>query len=86
MIPLKTKEYIAGKTRLSSIPKIMNLEVTNVCNFNCSICVEKNVREQGFLDVGFLEKIVKENAKELKGQSIWLHYGGEPLLHPGRYP
>ncbi len=82
MIPLKTKEYIAGKTRLSSIPKSMNLEVTNICNLNCSICVRKNVREQGFLDTGFLEKIIKENAEEFKGQSIWLHYGGEPLLHP----
>jgi len=82
MIPLKAREYISGKIRLSSIPKIMNLEVTNFCNLNCSICVKKNIREQGFLDIHLLEKIIKDNEKEFKGQSIWLHYGGEPLLHP----
>jgi len=82
MIPLKVKEYIKGKAVLSSVPKILNLEVTNFCNLNCPICVAKNTREQGFLDINFLKKIIKENKAVLKNQFIWLHFNGEPLLHP----
>jgi len=82
MIPLKIKEYIEGKTILSSIPKVLNLEVTNFCNLNCPICVVKNTREQGFLDISLLKKIIEENKTILKDQFIWLHFNGEPLLHP----
>jgi len=82
MIPLKVKEYIKGKTILSSFPKIMNIEVTNFCNLNCPMCVNKDTRPQGFIEIEFLKKIIKENEKVLKGQFIWLHFNGEPLLHP----
>lgn len=82
MIPLKVKEYIEGRLILSSIPKILNLEVTNFCNLNCPICVAKDTREQGFLQLDFLKKIIKENQKILKNQFMWLHFNGEPLLHP----
>lgn len=82
MIPLKIKEYIEGKVILSSFPKILNLEVTNFCNLNCPMCVAKDTREQGFLQLDLLKKIIKENQKVLKNQSIWLHFNGEPLLHP----
>ena len=56
MVPLKVKEYIKGKTVLSSVPKILNLEVTNFCNLDCPMCVAKDTREQGFLDINFLKK------------------------------
>lgn len=82
MIPLKVKDYIQGKIVLNSIPKILNLEVTNFCNLDCPICVAKNTREQGFLDLNLLKKLIKENKKILKNQFIWLHFNGEPLLHP----
>jgi len=82
MTPLKVKEYIEGKEFLSSIPKILNLEVTNFCNLNCPICVAKSTRKQGFLDLNLLNKIIKENEKVLRNQFIWLHFNGEPLLHP----
>lgn len=81
MIPIKIKEYIQGKIILSSTPKILNIEVTNFCNLNCPICVAKNTRKQGFLDLNLLEKIIKENKTILKNQFIWLHFNGEPLLH-----
>jgi radical SAM protein with 4Fe4S-binding SPASM domain len=82
MIPLKITEYIKAKTILSSFPKILNLEVTNFCNLNCPMCIVKETREQGFLRLDLLEKIVKENRKLLENQFIWLHFNGEPLLHP----
>ncbi len=82
MISLKIREYIEGKVILSSIPKILNLEVTNYCNLNCPMCVAKNTRSQGFLELDFLKKIIKENQKILKNQFIWLHFNGESLLHP----
>ncbi len=82
MISLKVKEYIEGKEILSSLPKILNIEVTNFCNLNCPICVAKNTREQGFLDLSLLKKIIEENKTILKDQFIWLHFNGEPLLHP----
>jgi len=82
MIPLKVKEYIQRKTRLTSYPKVLNIETTNFCNLNCPMCVAKDTREQGFLDLDFLERIIGENKKVLEGQFIWLHFNGEPLLHP----
>lgn len=82
MIPLKIKEYIKGRIVLSSLPKILNLEVTNFCNLNCPMCVAKNTREQGFLQLDLLRKIIKENQETFKNQFIWLHFNGEPLLHP----
>jgi len=82
VIPLKIKEYLKGKIFLSSIPKILNLEITNFCNLRCPICVAKNTRKQGFLDIDFLKKIIGENTATFKDQFIWLHFNGEPLLHP----
>lgn len=82
MIPIKIKEYIQGKTVLSSIPKILNLEVTNFCNLDCPICVAKDTREQGFLDPELLKFLIKKNEEIFKNQHIWLHFNGEPLLHP----
>ncbi len=79
---LKVKEYIKGKESLSSVPKILNLEVTNFCNLDCPICVVKNTRKQGFLDLNLLKKIIEENGQILRNQYIWLHFNGEPLLHP----
>lgn len=48
MIPLKIREYIEGKVLLKSVPKVLNIELTNFCNLSCPMCVAKNTREQGF--------------------------------------
>jgi len=82
MISLKVKEYIQRKIKLTSYPKILNIETTNFCNLNCPMCVAKDTREQGFLDIDFLKRIIRENKKVLSRQFIWLHFNGEPLLHP----
>lgn len=82
-ISQKSKEYIKKKYYLSSVPRILNIEVTNKCNLQCAICPKKNSKEKlGFIDINFLEKIIKENKEILSGQAVWLHFSGEPLLHP----
>jgi radical SAM protein with 4Fe4S-binding SPASM domain len=35
-----------------------------------------------FFTIRFIKKIIKENREALKNQFIWLHFNGEPLLHP----
>lgn len=82
MIPLRVKEYIQKKVILDSSPIILNIEVTNACNLNCTICPSKGLAKKGFLDLDLLEKIIKENKDVLENQCVWLHYSGEPLLHP----
>lgn len=65
---------------VAPFPRIRNLEVSSICNFNCPICVEKK-GQRGYLSLDLLDKIIKNNCQELAGQSVWLHFRGEPLLH-----
>ncbi len=57
-------------------PKILQLEVTNDCNRNCSICM----RSRSGRKVGYLEDIEKVPVEKFKEVSF--HGWGEPLLHP----
>ncbi|MDD3301238.1 MAG: SPASM domain-containing protein [Patescibacteria group bacterium] len=82
-ITKKSKEYIKRKIQLSSKPRILNIEVTNKCNLQCTICPKKDGNtELGFIDMDFFKKIINENKNVLSGQAVWLHFSGEPLLHP----
>ncbi len=59
-------------------PKILQLEVTNDCNRNCSICMRRtSKREVGYLSKEDFEKIPFEKFKE-----VAFHGWGEPFLHP----
>lgn len=82
MIPLKAKEYIDKATVLSSKPTILNIEVTNICNLNCPICSNRLATSKGFISLEFLDKLIDKNRSLLEGQTVWLHFAGEPLLHP----
>ncbi len=82
MISTKVKEYIERKSKISSYPKILNIEPTNFCNLNCPICIDKSSREQGFLGLELLQSLIDKNKEILRDQYIWLHFAGEPLLHP----
>ncbi|MBO5398129.1 MAG: radical SAM protein [Clostridia bacterium] len=55
------------------------IEITNMCNLNCSFC-SKTTRADRFMQVGEFEKVVKE----VIGYTnlIALHVKGEPFLHP----
>lgn len=63
------------------IPLIRNFELTSYCNLNCPICVEKTW-QRNHISLKLLETILSKNRDVFEGQSVWLHYRGEPLLYP----
>lgn len=59
--------------------KKVYIEITNVCNLNCSFCSPIR-KEKRFMGEKEFEHILKEISKVTK--VIYLHVKGEPLLHP----
>ena len=55
------------------------IEVTNICNLNCSFC-HKTKRKQKYMEVKEFEEII-EKIKE-HTDLVFLHVTGEPLLSP----
>ena len=59
--------------------KQVYIEITNICNLNCSFC-PKNCRPKKFMSIDEFDIITDEIAPLTK--TICLHLMGEPLLHP----
>lgn len=59
--------------------KKVYIEITNICNLNCSFC-NNNKREKKFMNVSNFSHIIDE-IKEYTDY-IYLHVKGEPLLNP----
>ncbi len=59
--------------------KRIYVEITNICNLNCSFC-PKNNRAKSFMPIESFEHIAKQISPLTN--SICLHVMGEPLLHP----
>jgi len=76
------KEYASRKTKLTSMPVIENIELTAQCNLNCLMCIPAPLRKQKYMTFPQLKFIVEKNINLLKGEYIWLHHYGEPLMHP----
>jgi radical SAM protein with 4Fe4S-binding SPASM domain len=55
------------------------IEITNVCNLNCSFC-PKTKRKPEFMSLDLFKTAIKES-KHLC-EEITLHVMGEPLIHP----
>lgn len=55
------------------------VEITNICNMNCSFCPETK-RAKAFMSAEQFEHIAKQI--EPYTDYIYLHVKGEPLLHP----
>ena len=55
------------------------IEITNVCNLDCSFCHGTN-RKGGFIDVDKFALFAKK--AEPYTDHVYLHVMGEPLLHP----
>ena len=64
-----------NKKRFSKI----NIEISNVCNLQCSFCPEV-IRTKKLMDVDIFEKIIQQ-AVPLTDQ-VCLHLMGDPLVHP----
>ena len=59
--------------------KQIYIEITNICNLNCSFC-PKNSRPKKFMSIEEFDKITNEISSLTN--TICLHLMGEPLLHP----
>jgi len=59
--------------------KSIYIEITNICNLNCSFCKGSN-REKKFMDSKSFEEVLNK----IKGYTdyIYIHLLGEPLMHP----
>jgi len=62
-------------------PKIVQVEVTNKCNFNCIMCIRSTWSvKTGNMDFKLFRKIARESFQY--SEKIDLYGMGEPLLHP----
>ena len=59
--------------------KKVYIEITNICNLNCSFC-SNNKREKKFMSVSDFSHIIDEIKKYT--DYVYLHVKGEPLLNP----
>ena len=57
------------------------IEVSGVCNSNCSYCPYSTKKRKGFMKLSTFKRCL-EVVKELNQDYICLHNLGEPLLHP----
>lgn len=57
----------------------VNIEITNVCNLQCTFCPEVE-RKRQFMEESLFEKIICEVAPLT--ELVCFHLMGEPLLHP----
>ncbi len=75
------KSYINEDLISGEFPQYLIIEPTNCCNLNCIMCPRKDMdRHLGFMDFDFFKKIIDEC--EGRVDFIYLHFFGEPLLHP----
>ena len=64
-----------SKRRFSKV----NIEISNICNLQCSFCPEV-IRDKQKMDLSLFETCIQQVAP-LTDQ-VCLHLMGEPLLHP----
>jgi radical SAM protein with 4Fe4S-binding SPASM domain len=75
------KNYINRDLSVSEFPKYLVIEPTNHCNLDCIMCPRKDMtRPQGYMDFELFKKIIDECEGHV--DFIYLHFFGEPLLHP----
>lgn len=62
-------------------PAVIQVETSSFCNLVCLGCPQKDMtRPRGFMKPDLFKKIVDE-LSQYKTR-VWLHYMGEPLMHP----
>ena len=79
LLPLRRASYIK---ETGDFPKRVILEVTSICNSDCSMCPRKAlVRKRQHMDTDLCKKIIRV-LSETGISGLWLMNLGEPLLHP----
>ncbi|MBF0323939.1 MAG: radical SAM protein [Alphaproteobacteria bacterium] len=72
---------------LPDFPRMIDIELTNLCNFRCLMCPTGNrsmQRDQGFMADEVFYKVLED----IRGRNIALRFirWGEPLMHPNLLP
>jgi Iron-sulfur cluster-binding domain len=67
--------------------KYISLELTNACNYKCSVCWSQNPhlypsRAKGFMSDELFQKLLSELKPDAKKYVVALSYAGEATLHP----
>lgn len=57
----------------------VNIEISNICNLQCSFCPEV-IRAKKLIDVALFQRVIDEVAPLTK--VVTLHLMGDPLVHP----
>lgn len=57
----------------------VNIEISNICNLQCSFCPEV-VRTQGLIDLALFRRIIEQVAPLT--EQVCFHLMGDPLVHP----
>lgn len=68
---------------LPAFPRLIDVELTNTCNFRCLMCPTGNFaqkRHKGFMSDEVFEKVLAEAAAH--GAALRFIRFGEPMLHP----
>ena len=74
-------DYVLRKTTLRSFPVEISIGITSHCNSNCFMCPREEIKKHlGFMDFKLFKKIINE-AKDYV-ELVYLHFDGEPLMHP----
>jgi len=60
----------------------INIETAYACNMNCRICTRGDRQRRPFMDIGLFRNIVRQLKAMRYPGNIFIHYAGEPLLHP----
>ena len=71
--------------RLPEFPRIIELEITNHCNFQCVMCKTGNgqaKRDRGYMSEEIYQKLIDELAGMESQTAIKFVGQGEPTLHP----
>lgn len=64
-----------------TLPALVSIHPTNICNLNCEFCYYKDKDRTSWLELDILEALF-DDLKHMKIKNIYLDGGGEPLLHP----
>jgi len=68
---------------LPDFPRIIDVELTNTCNFHCLMCpvgTSVQVRKKGLMDEAVFHRVLDQAA--LRGTPLRFILWGEPTLHP----
>jgi len=60
-------------------PYIYQIEVTDVCNLKCPACLNKDIKNKGFIDMKLLDMIIEKNYLR-NTPYVELQMAGEPML------